>query len=226
MMFTTRPTAVAVAASVTALMLAGCSALPTDLDGATETRTVAVDEFSRIELNGAADVAVTVGPEASVTVTADTALLDRTRARVSEGTLRLDGAPWTFDGPDSSIRYLITVPVLDAVELSGAGTIEVSGIDAATFAIELTGAGDVTAAGRADTLDLSLDGAGDIDTTGLEVATARVDLSGAGDVDLVASQRLDVDLSGLGDVRHAGGAQVNADVSGAGGVHAREPNAD
>ena len=198
--------------------LAGC-AIAAELDGVVETQDYAVDPFTSIEANGSGDVSVQVGPEASVTATGDTALLERLRVSVEGDVLHLDGPSGTIGWSSEDIAYAITVPHLDAVELSGSGDVDVTDVETDAFSARTSGSGDIVLSGRADSLAIELDGSGRVDADALDARDARVDLSGSGDIRVRASGDLDVDISGSGDVTTVGAASVAADVSGSGEVH-------
>jgi len=210
----------AAALGAAAAMLAGCSFVGTELDGVTDIETRAVDAFDRIEVNGSSDVDIIVGKQRSVTVTGDTALLDRVRVSVNDGTLSLDGPEGTWGWTHHDVHYAITVPVLTDLELSGSGEITVTGVDASALGVELTGSGDIELAGETEELSLEIDGSGRINASSLAADSATVAVSGSGDVTVNAAHTLDVDVSGSGDVTYLGTAKVSTDISGSGEISA------
>ncbi len=220
-MTTTRTTrAFAVATVVaTALAASGCSIGRIPLDGTIDTESRTVTDFTAIDFSDAGDINVTVGPEASLTVTADTALLPRLRTRVSDGVLHIDGVEH-LRADESSVSYDVTIPSLESLDLSGAGNVSITGIDGESFHVDLSGAGDVTLSGVAPHFSINLSGAGTIGARNLTATEVAVDLSGAGTVTVFASRTLSVDLSGAGDVWYYGSPVVSRTVTGAGSIGA------
>ena len=176
-----------------------------------------VAEFRAVRLEGSFDVRATVGEARSVVVEGDDNLLEHVRARVEDGVFVLDFAPGRYR-THLPMKVAITSPTLTAFEVEGAGDVELVGVRGERFGLSIRGAGDVTASGAVETLDVAISGAGDANLLALDSKRASVSISGAGDVSLSVSERLDVSVSGVGDVSYRGSPQVAKGVSGAGSV--------
>lgn len=176
-----------------------------------------VPEFGSVRLDGGFDVRVTAGEARSVVVQGDDNLLEYVRTRVEEGVLVLDFAPGRFR-TQRPIQIAIANPNLGAFEVNGAGDVELVGLRGERFALSVRGAGDVTASGAVEALDVSIAGAGDANLFALESKRANLSISGAGDISVSASERLEASVSGAGDVRYRGSPQVSKSISGAGSV--------
>lgn len=176
-----------------------------------------VPEFRAVRLDGGFDVRATVGAPRSVVVEGDANLLEHVRTRVEDGVLVLDFAPGSYR-MHLPLRVAVTNPTLGAFEVDGAGDVELVGLRGERFGLSIRGAGDVTASGDVEVLDVSIAGAGDADLFALASQRASVSISGAGDVSVAASERLDAAISGAGDVRYRGSPQVSKSISGAGSV--------
>lgn len=117
----------------------------------------------------------------------------------------------------SEFRVEITVPELDNVELSGAGTInaetEANDIDAI-----LSGAGTVTLTGQTTSQQATLSGSGTIEAFDLASEETSVFLTGQGTVNVTANERLNVDLGGAGAVFYKGDPELNVRITGVGSV--------
>jgi hypothetical protein len=207
----------AAGALAASLAVSGCSINRIDLDGTIGSESRIVTDFTGIELNGAGTVHITVGPEASLIITADTALLPKLRTKVTGGVLALDGLRWE-SADESSVVYEVTVPSLESLEISGEGDITVTGIDAQTFFVELNGEGAVTLSGHTGSLDISHNGEGDVSARGLVADDVTVELTGSGEIDVTAEETLRVELSGEGDVTYTGSPDVSMEVTGDGRV--------
>ena len=207
----TRVLTVATAAVLAATALTGCVRAA----GPQTTETREISDVTAVVLDTSGDVEITEG-EPSLTIHAPANVLDRLTSEVRGGVLELGrrGGPMPFVG---EIRYELTVPSLESIEINGSGDVT-STVAGETLTIAISGSGDVTVSGIADSLDIEIDGSGEVDADDLEVVDATVDISGSGDAELHVTGTLRVDISGSGSVTHRGGAEVDADISGSGDV--------
>ena len=156
--------------------------------------------FSRVELAGSNNLVVHVGGSRSVVVRADENLLDRVTTSVRAHTLVVGNRPGSFS-TRSPMSVEISVPALDAIVLSGSGTI--------------------TGRGRAARLGVTLSGSGTAQLTGLVAQDVRAVVSGSGTIFVTATARLDATVSGKGSILYRGNpAQVTKRVSGSGTIAA------
>lgn len=192
------------------LVLAGCGLLRGGADRVitgsgrvtSEARTVAT--FSRIALEGQGEVVVQEGSTEALTVEAEDNLLPLITTEVQNGTLRLgfDRATWRDTlRPTRPIRFLVTVPRLEAFDLAGAGSLQAGSLHSDQLALRLTGTGDLTLDRlEAAMLEVTIGGAGTVTAAGT-VAAQRVEITGkgtyqAGDLD---SGTAEVTISGTGE---------------------------
>lgn len=103
------------------------------------------------------------------------------------------------------------------IDLSGSSDIKLD-INAPQVEAELSGAGSIDLSGI--TKDFSVKGSGstDIKCMDLKSENAYVRISGAGSAEIFASVKLDVSVSGSGSVVYKGNASVSQNISGAGSV--------
>jgi hypothetical protein len=161
----------------------------------TERRTI--PPFTAIDLAGTNAVTVRVGSPRSVAVTADDNLLDRVTTAVRSGRLVIgDAGSFTTRAP---MRVAVSVPSLDAVELSGTGSVTVRGVTTSPLSVNLSGTG------RLDAHDFV---AGDV----------TVLLGGTGDVRVHATSTLDATLTGTGSIHYSGHPRVTARTTGTGSI--------
>lgn len=204
----------------------------------TEQRTVPA--FERIELRGAIDANVKVGPAQSVAITIDSNLMPHVRTRVDGGTLVIDtdeSLSWRGDA-----RATITVPRLRGLGTSGSGDATIEGGsgddlelassgsgdirwrgEAKAMRVSTSGSADVSLAGRADSVDVSTSGSGDVKGDDFTTRDATVRTSGSGDVALrMDGGTLRARTSGSGDVIYSGSATLaEARTSGSGEIRQR-----
>jgi hypothetical protein len=185
--------------------------------GRLKSESRSAGSFHRIDVGGAMDVTVKVGPKQSIEITADDNLLSHIRSRVDGGTLIIDIKGSTSS--TSQIRVAITVPSLDAVEASGATKFTIQGLHTTKFAVEASGASHVHAAGSANVLNIEASGASKVDLSSISATTAQVEASGASNVRVQASQAIEGSLSGASNLTYAGNAKTTVDSSGASNVH-------
>lgn len=232
----TRLLALGAATVLTAASLTGCAVRL----GPMTSSSPDIDDATAVVLDTAGDLTIREG-EPSLTIHAPQGVLDRLTVRVRDGVLELGHRGGPFPIGNADIRYELTLPSLTSIEvngagdvdatvsgdslavaISGAGDVEVSGIDADAVEVRIDGAGDVELSGEAASLDVAIDGTGEVDTDDLRVRDASVAISGAGDAHVYVTGTLRVELSGVGSVRHRGGADVESEISGLGEVIAED----
>lgn len=176
-----------------------------------------VDDFSRIELAGSFDLVVEVGSEPSVTITFDDNIIDHIETEVHGRTLEIECRESFSSSRGCLIE--ITVPMLDAIFLSGSGDIIAKNIDSDEFRFEVSGSGDFEARGRVKDLDISVRGSGDVDARDLVAEYAYVVIKGSGDVDVHATEELEAAIYGSGDITYFGDPKhISRRVAGSGDI--------
>lgn len=118
----------------------------------------------------------------------------------------------------SDFQVEITLPELDSVELSGAGTINAE-TQASSIDTVLSGAGTVTLSGETANQQVTLAGSGTIEAFDLTTEETTVLLTGQGTVNVTANERLNVDLPGAGAVFYKGDPERNVRITGVGSVN-------
>ncbi len=216
--------------------------------GGVTTEQRAVAAFSRIKVDGTADVVLVQGGEPSVAVEASARSLPDIRTEVRDGTLTIQSTErrrfWSFllGGGARTPRIVVTFRNLEAISAAGtvslradelkvdrlaisamgAATLRLGALDAKVFAFDGSGAIKADVAGRVAEQSISISGAGDYRAAGLASEQARIAVSGAGRVVVNATKTLDVEISGAGTVDYLGNPEVTKKVSGAGRVKRRE----
>ena len=182
-----------------------------------EKRTVT--PFTSIRASGAFDVEVTCQKELGLEVEADDNILAYVTTEVSHNVLRLDMSK----GYSSSerVKFKISVPDLEGLAVSGAGHIEIKGLDNDKFEIDSSGVNTISVAGKTKLIDIDSSGAGKIDSHNLHAARAVVESKGVEQIDLDVSDELDVKISGPSSVYYRGDPKVNKTINGPGKVERR-----
>ena len=151
---------------IAALALTACD------DGPTTTQARDVADFTRIDNRDSVDVRLRVGEPQRVRVRAGEKVIDDVRTEVRDGTLEIAFDRDGFGGSDVEVE--VSVPELTAIEASGSGDIEASGVDADAFEISSDGSADIVVAGAAARLTVDLDGSGEADLADLAADSAQV----------------------------------------------------
>jgi Putative auto-transporter adhesin, head GIN domain len=237
--------AVAIAVSLAWFYLAW-SFRGTGGDGLNEK--TALPPFSRIVIDGYADVTLVQGDAESASVEASSKNLPRVRAEVSGGTLTIANARsrrwWTdfFGGGARPARVTVTFRELESisasgavklraeglkterlrVSASGATSIRIAGLETKELSVSGSGAMKIEFDGRATDQKVAISGAGDYRAGDLQSDDARVSVSGAGRVVVQVANTLNIGLSGAGSVEYYGNPKVTQQISGAGRVKRRD----
>ncbi len=184
------------------------------------------------------DIVVSDAPE-SLEVKGEDNILPHIKTEAQDGELRVSSK--------DSVQLQTTQPVvitahlnkLDAVVLTGSGTvkatsasgatihstltgsgnIDLQGVHTPSFESQINGSGTLTASGRAEKASLSITGSGDLEAKALETPAASVQITGSGNVHVNARQSLDASITGSGSVIYAGSPKVTRQITGAGSVN-------
>lgn len=216
-----------------------------------QRETRALSSFSRIEVDGAAEVLLRQGKTEGVTIEASTDILPRIRTRVRDRTLYIDvslerrWSDWThWFHSQPTPRITVDFVRLDRVEsggviklmadglvadelhfdFAGASTIRIRNLRANLMTLDGSGATKVELSGKVGTQAVDLSGAGSYAAFDLESDRAEVHVSGAGKAYVNAKTALSVEISGAGLVEYLGNPKVDKDISGVGKVRRREPD--
>jgi hypothetical protein len=218
-----------------AIVASGCTAVTGS--GDVVTIEVPVDDFNRLAVSHSFDVNVSVGDEPSLTLRVDDNLESSLEVEVTNDTLRIGLQPRTSVS-NATLEADVTVTSLDAVEGSGAVSIDLGSLAGSTLELQLSGASDLNGAvdfdnvtgvlsgasnislsGRVATLDVDASGASDLALLDLEVDGLIVSLSGASSAEVSVNDSIRASLSGASSLRYRGDPDVTTiDVSGASSI--------
>lgn len=202
-------------------------------------------DFDQVALQGPDSVRVIAGSTFSVVAEGPQDALDKLDIRVAQGLLKISRKPekgWSWDWSRNKMRAQVTVtlPMIRAASLSGAGDLDVNApLTGARFVANLSGAGDlkvqnasvrvmevrlsgagnITLNGTADQLTAGVSGSGNVDARGLTARSAQLNVSGVGNINARVSESVSGGVSGVGNVSVMGGARCDLRKSGVGSVH-------
>jgi len=180
-----------------------------------------VPSFTSISTEGAFTIEITCQKNLGLEVEGDDNVLDVVTTEVNNNILRLRNTKsYSTSEP---VTFKISVPNLEGLSVSGAGRIDIKGMNNDKFEIDSLGAPTINVSGTTKVVDIDTTGAGKIDTHNLHAARAVVDSRGVSRVDLDVAEQLDVKISGPSSVTYKGDPVVHKDIRGPGKVE-RRPN--
>jgi hypothetical protein len=172
---------------------------PTSITGTGEivNKPLEISSFSNIELNGVADLYISVGSEQSVILKAQQNIIDVMSWEVSAGTLSIGLKEGITIHNHKEIRFEIHLPALASLVHDGVGDVTLNG-------------------GNQPEMDIDFRGVGLVKAYGLPVDRCVVLNSGIGDCKVKVNSYLEVDISDLGNVYYKGNPEISVTDTGLG----------
>jgi len=210
------------------MLVTGCTATASAATGKVKvvegsgmivTAQRAIGEFHAVRLNGEGNVIVTRGSTTGVTLEADDNFIALIDTSVENGTLiiGLDETQGPLDLRETQpIRFYVSTPALDGVEINGAGSVTADRLEAEQFGLTIDGAGDVKLSGTTRVLNIGIHGTGHIDASNLRATRARVEIGGSGAASVWATGQLDTSITGTGNIQYYGRPTLNKVITGLG----------
>jgi prolipoprotein diacylglyceryltransferase len=113
----------------------------------------------------------------------------------------------------------ITTQKLTSLQSSGAGSIEITGLNGGDQTVRIAGAHNLEAHGQLDKLTVELDGAGNVDYGSVTSQEATIVVNGAGHVLVRPTQLLSATVNGIGAIHYKGEPQkVESNLHGIGTI--------
>ena len=226
---------------VLATTFVGCSqfnSIAVPGSGQIEREERPVSSFTKVTLSGEGELIIQQGDTEELTIEADHNLFEYLKTEVNGNELNIGTKDGYDPRPTKPIRYFVTVKNVDAVSISGSGSvtaeeftgeklaISISGsaeaklayLDVKELTVSISGSGKVMASGKTDKISVKIAGSGEIRTKDLQTKEVKVSVAGSGDAEVWATDKLDVSVAGSGDVRYKGEARVKQNVAGSGSV--------
>jgi hypothetical protein len=212
---------------LTILALAGCVGLVVGChlpgvrgNGHMKTEARPVDAFTFVEAGGAFEIEWDNGLPA-LRVTTDENLLPYIENYISDGTLHLRTHEHVW--PTHGIKVVIASAARAGAKIRGAVKLTAKQLNGPEFALESTGASDVSLEGNVDRLLADMTGASQLAAAGLQTKTAEISTTGAGDADVAVTDTLKVAITGAGKVAYSGNpTRIEKHITGAGSVRRKD----
>jgi Putative auto-transporter adhesin, head GIN domain len=189
--------------------------------GIIKTESRSVTGFSSINFKSEGKVTVQQTGKESITINAENNLLPLLETRVTDHILHLGTVNNVDINPTKPIEFIMEVKSLESFNMTGVGSIEAKGIQGKQLTIALTGVGNMTIEGSADSLDLHLNGVGSYRGDRFKTKQATVNSDGIGSAVLNVSDQLDASVSGVGSVEYIGSPKVQKSGRGMGNIKQR-----
>ena len=205
-----------------ALVLTGCHhSINSGVRGSgkRETQKRDIQPFTSVSSEGAFNIEIVAQKTQSVEIEGDDNILPLIGTDVSGNTLTIKSQKAFSVSEPITLR--IAVADLTALHVSGAGSVEITGLKNDHFSIECDGAPSVKVSGSTKNLNINTSGAGKIDTHALHAATGVVDSKGVAKIDVDVKDELDVTISGPSTVTYEGDPKINKTIHGPGKVEKR-----
>jgi hypothetical protein len=199
-------------------LVAGCHKLHDEVAGSGKVQKEKRDipSFNSIATEGAFNIQIVSQKPLGLEIEGDDNILPLVTTEVSNNVLHIRNLrAYSVTEP---VALKISVPNLDGISSSGAGTIDISGLKNEKFEIEANGAPTIRVSGETSLVEIDTNGAAKIDTHKLRAARAVVDSKGVARVDVYAKDQLDVSVAGPSRVTYEGDPVVKQNVYGPGSV--------
>lgn len=216
-----------VAALAGAPMLSACDTVEGTLgrtvrgSGQVVSESRDVHDFTGVALAGSGTLMIEQTGTESLTIQAEDNILPLLTSNVSSGTLRLGTRSNTRIISTQPIVYHLTVKDLNSIMVAGSADTAAPNLQAATLTVVISGSGNVTVGGAAETQDIQISGSGAYSANDLESKAVKAVVSGSGDIIVRVSDTLDATVSGSGSIAYIGDPTVQSRVSGSGTITKR-----
>jgi hypothetical protein len=210
----------AIAAFIGLFALNACGCISGKGEITSETRDIG--GFTKIIIEGSADVNITQSDTEDVTVITNADLMEYITTTVDGSTLTISTKQsLCYDKLDVNIRMknLEGVKIEGSgnvmadgdfkaeefkVKISGSGDIKIKNIDVEELEASISGSGSIKLRGEAEEAEFEIDGSGDIFADEVECDAVDVEINGSGNCFVWANSSLKIETNGSGDVKYKG----------------------
>ena len=165
--------------------------------GPVVTETLDLASFSKISNSGVANFYITIGTPQSVTLKAQQNIIDVMTYEVNGQTLDIGLEKNVSIENYEEIRFEITIPSINEIELTGVGDFYLSGDDQ-------------------DELTINFTGVGNVESFDMKVGSCYITLTGVGNCEVYVTDVLDVTITGVGNVYYKGTPAITSSITGLG----------
>lgn len=176
------------------------------------------------------DIVFVQGAEAKIVASGPKDYIDRLRVDggkitladsddIDHDRLTIDSFGLRVESDSDRVKITVIAPDVTKFDIRGSGDIDIRKYDHPTFAVNVSGSGDVDAQGRVQAVAIDNSGSGYINLTNLKAKDAVVDVSGSGGGAVFATEKVKLDISGSGDVElRTEPKTISSEITGSGEV--------
>jgi len=201
------------------------------------SQTYNAGDFTKIRIEGKANLFLTQDPKTSVKIEAEENVMKLIELRQEGETLIIGNKELLFL-IRKPINIYISTPNINEVSIAGTGSLQgqnkingdslsiiISGfadvnldLDVNSLETRISGSGDLNYGGKAENHKISISGEGDVRSFELETYNTEVSIAGAGTAEVSASQNLDIKIAGSGSIVYMGDPSLSQSISGSGNI--------
>ena len=182
-----------------------------------ETREVS--GITDVRLTMDAHLTLVVGDTESLIYEGEDNLLAYILTDVENGVITIQSRPRIELDPSKPINFRLTVKVLNSIEVTKTGVVEISEIDADSLEVKISDSGSLEIAGgsvKSQTIRIS--GSGSYNAENLECDEAEAKISSNGKATIWVNNNLSADMSGDGELRYKGNPTLDEEANSSEGV--------
>jgi hypothetical protein len=208
-------------------------------EGEVVSRTRTIGAFEKVDVGGNFELYLTQGPAADILLEGQENILAElsTQVRGNELVIKYDR---NRVKNHKTVKIYLTMPQLSGISVSGSNKVkglsewQVNDLDikssgSASINLDLknadevdsriSGSGDLTLTGNANSYDGDISGSGQIKAFDFTTKKADISVSGSGRCEVTVTQELKAKISGSGKIRYKGNPSVSTSISGSGSVN-------
>lgn len=213
-MFITK--SLALTAALICVFMTDCRWFGIKGNGNVRTEQRAISDFSEVHADGMFDIEWKSGAPA-LSITTDDNLLPLVEGTVSDNHLRLHVRERIL--PTHGLKVVVSSLNRSGAKLKGASNVVARGLTGSSFAVDTTGAAEVTLDGAVEMLVADMTGASELNAKNLQTKTSEISTTGAADAEVNVSETLRVTITGAGSVAYHGNPKtVEKKITGAGDI--------
>ncbi len=224
---------------VLTMIMTSCQIDNTVGEGPIVTQELTIDDFNGISTFGDDQVFITYGEIQKVTVIGHANIIERLGRDVKEGIWEMELENGSYK--NSQLTFNIQMPLLNKVELSGSGYVEIAdftsyknvevnlygsgnitfngNVGCENLGIDIEGSGTVYALGKFKNLvnlDIDIDGSGVYDGFKNTSVMCKINIIGSSTCYVAVEELLDVKILGAGIINYKGNPTIQTNISGSG----------
>jgi hypothetical protein len=176
-------------------------------------------DFTKVDASGSLNIVIVAGTDFKIELESERKSLDEIITELDGETLKIHfKKDWSVSKAEVAVR--ISMPTLEAAEISGNSKGVISNIKNKDLSIKLNGASGVKISGKTQNFNLVANGASIIEAETLDSENVKVEMNGSSNATLNASNYLEANTYGASSLKYIGNPKtVKEETSGASSIH-------